>query len=102
MIPIRYVPSRAANAAARPRVVFSAHAVAAGGRQLVVATSSGGWVFDSNLTGTGECTVRALEVTGAHVVLTEGFSGDETTVTFELTHDGAAAEIVVTFNTRPD
>ena len=101
-IPIRYVPAAAGYAQPRPEVTFSVHAVPIGGAVPVRAQSRGGWVFDLNLTGEGACAEGALEVTGGSVELVQGFSGDEVHVEFRVVHDGSSAEVVVTYNTRPD
>jgi len=73
-----------------------------GGTVIIVARSSGGWVFDLNLTGEGECSTSVLEVIGGTYQYIKGFSGDECRVTFSITHDGVSSEIQVTYNTRPD
>ena len=101
MVPIRFIAAAAGYEQARPSVTFSADAVPAGGSVLIHARSSRGWVWDLNLTGTGECSESVLEVKGAALVLGDGFSGDETEVTFTLSHT-TSDEIVVVYNTRPD
>lgn len=73
-----------------------------GGTVVIFARSSGGWVFDLNLTGEGECSASVLEVIGGTYQYIKGFSGDECRVTFSITHDGVSSEIQVTYNTRPD
>jgi hypothetical protein len=73
-----------------------------GGTVIIVARSSGGWVFDLNLTGEGECSTSVLEVIGGTYQYIKGFSGDECRVAFSITHDGVSSEIQVTYNTRPD
>ncbi len=101
-VPIRYVAAAAAYPGTRPSVIFSAAAVAPRGTVRVAASGAGGWVFDINLSGEGACAAAALEVTGGSVAYLSGFSGDDSRVEFAVTHDGAAAEIVVVYNTRPD
>ncbi len=101
-IPIRYVPADARYSSQRPAVTFSVHAVAPGATVEVHAQSSGGWVFDINLSESGACVESVLEAVGGTVAYLFGFSGDETGVDFSITHDGKAQEIVLTYNTRPD
>lgn len=102
MIPIYFIAAAAAYEQPRPPVSFSADTVAAGATVAIHAKSSHGWVWDLNLTGTGECSNTVLDVKGATLALGHGFSGDETAVDFSLTHDGVSKEIIVTYNTRPD
>ena len=102
VVPLRFVAATAGYGQRRPDASFSAHAVPVGGTVAVRARSSGGWVWDLNLTGEGQCAEHVLEVTGGTCALVHGFSGDELQVDFTITHDGVGTEVVVTYNTRPD
>jgi len=104
MIPITFIPSNNTYGPhnIRPEVLFSHSFVDFGKSVIIKATSKNGWVFDLNLTGTGECSKQVLEITGGSVSYLEGFSGDEVTVTFEIKHDGISNAIQVIYNTRPD
>lgn len=48
--------------------------------------------------GTGEY----LAISGGSCKQVRGFSGDEQTVVFEVTHDGVAEVVTVQYNTRAD
>ena len=102
MIPIHYLPSDSNYTTARPPCTFDVSSLANGATVAVNARSSLGWVFDINLTGSGQCATSVLEVTGGSLHYLQGFSGDETSVLFSITHDGSASQIFVTYNTRPD
>ena len=122
MIPITFRPSTASygiHNRVRPLVTFTQIAnsdideeigdkspstvrVESFGTVIVKAHSSCGWVFDINLTGDGDCNSSVLEVTGGSFKYIEGFTGDDCNVSFSVTHDGKAAEILVIYNTRPD
>jgi hypothetical protein len=65
----------------------------------VRASSAGGWVFSG--LGQGGCGEN-IAVAGGSAVLVSGFSGDECEAELDLSHDGVAREVVVTFSTRPD
>ena len=94
---MRYVASR--EDALRPPSSFSVSSLARGASARVRGVSSGGWVFCGLLAaGCGQF----LAVAGGAAKEVSGFSGDETEVEFELTHDGSAAEVVVTYSTRAD
>ncbi len=117
MIPVTFRPSTASyglHNRVRPLVTFTHNTthntnsdndavnVESFGTVIVKAHSQGGWVFDLNLTGDGECNSSVLEVTGGSSKYIEGFTGDDCNVSFSLTHDGKAAELLVIYNTRPD
>ena len=122
MIPITFRPSTASygiNNRVRPLVTFTHNTnsdndaeigdklpstvnIKTFGTVFVKAHSSGGWVFDLNLTGDGECNSSVLEVTGGSFKYIEGFTGDDCNASFSITHDGKSSEIVVIYNTRPD
>jgi hypothetical protein len=99
-IPVHFVPARADIVSGD--ATFRMHALHAGGTVFVHAETENGWVFDLNLTGKGQCADSVLEVAGGSCRYVRGFSGDETSVDFELTHDGVASTVVVVYNTRPD
>lgn len=116
MIPITFRPSTASygiHNRVRPLVTFTHNTnsdndaeigdkLPSLGTVFVKAHSSGGWVFDLNLTGDGECNSSVLEVTGGSFKYIEGFTGDDCNAFFSITHDGKSSEIVVIYNTRPD
>lgn len=107
MIPITFRPSTASygiHNRVRPLVTFThnSNSIETFGTVFVKAHSSGGWVFDLNLTGDGECNSSVLEVTGGSFKYIEGFTGDDCNASFSITHDGKSSEIVVIYNTRPD
>ncbi len=102
-IPIRYVPAAVPSyGSARLRVFFSVDTVPVNGTVTVAAKSSGGWVFDINVTGEGEGAGAALVAMGGTCAYVSGFSGDDTSAEFTVTHDGMSSEVVIVFNTRPD
>ena len=103
-VPLRFVASGEPDPR-RPAVAFrsrdggNASSIARGGAERVRASSAGGWVFCG--LGQGGCG-EYIAVAGGSAVLVSGFSGDDCQAELELSHDGVAREVVVTFSTRPD
>ena len=101
-VPLHFVV--AAEDARRPPVSFSstagaASSIARGATLRVRGCSERGWVFCGLLQGgCGE----PFAVAGGAVKLVGGFSGDDCNVELDVTHDGKAAEVVVTYSTRAD
>lgn len=80
-------------------MAFSVAAIPWGGTLVVNGASRGGWVFCGvERNGCGP----HLVVSGGAARGISGLSGDDLNCSFELSHDGSAAEVLVEFSTRPD
>eukprot|EP00930_Biecheleria_cincta_P011704 TRINITY_DN114750_c0_g1_i1.p1 TRINITY_DN114750_c0_g1~~TRINITY_DN114750_c0_g1_i1.p1 ORF type:complete len:101 (-),score=16.00 TRINITY_DN114750_c0_g1_i1:46-348(-) len=96
-VPLRFICAH--ENPGRPAVTFSEHEVPQGGKVLVEGNSAGGWVFCGLLEdGCGDFTTCQ----GGSIELLEGWSNDDSHVTFSVLHDGSAEEVVMTYNTRAD
>jgi hypothetical protein len=96
-VAVIFRPSRANEK--RPPVEFDIKSIEIGATARVIGASSRGWVFCGTLEGgCGEL----LAVSGGGYAAVSGFSNDETRIEFDLTHDGVAREVVVTYSTRAD
>ena len=112
-VPVRFVPCGEAQLSsgggAMIAATFDCAACPPGARVVINAHVGGGWVFcGTERHAEWDIWIGAyLSVSGAAVEMLEGddgeqWSGDECVGRFALTHDGASAEIVVTYGTRAD
>jgi len=85
----------------RPPVEFSTSTCSFGSTVTVQGHSKGGWVW-ANVFPMDSDQFEHLLIEGGTVKLMTGFSGDDMHCEFEVTHDGKASEIVITWNTRAD